>query len=151
VGEKNSGGIIIPIHDELRVLSPMVHIHPEAAAYTFGLEGCPRKLFWFILLYKLDIRTGEFPFNAQTTQQFQEYCSIFESSPYTAGVVKKARRTLVERNIIQSLKREHYMMNPLIAGGTNDDTRRILIAKYNGHLLDKGKSAPKYFLPAVNP
>ena len=96
-------------------------------------------------------RNAEFIFNDQVIAEFQGYDVIMvrDAKSYTTGVVRSAIRKLVGYNIIINVKRERYMLNPMIAGGTSALDRRRLIGVYANILVGKGKNGITDFFPRV--
>jgi hypothetical protein len=133
---------------QLQYSASGIGIHPEFLPYFFGVDaGCPQKLLLFIIFHVANINTCEFQFNQQVIQQFIEYgTAINKASIYKATVVKKAIRKLVAANLVVSVQRMSYMLNPLIL--TSPKTKRwALINSYVQILLRKGKVVDASFLP----
>lgn len=130
-----------------QLLETKLCIYPEYLAATHDLEGCPRQLFNYIIAHELNPLDNTYLFNEQTISRFKEYCSLLSEKRHTDATIRKANRILVEKNIIQNVKRGLYMVNPLFACCSTQDMRRMLINKYSLLLIDKGKSAILDFLP----
>lgn len=139
-------GIIMFQYRNQQLLNTRLKLYPEALAYMFHLEGCPRKLLMFILLYKVDARTGEFKCNPLMWEHFKEYCQLFKSS-FKDDVLKQGLRKLVDMNIVCNVKRGTYMLNPFVYGGNNEAGRRELIHTYCRLLQRKGKDLQQDFYP----
>lgn len=128
------------------ILEPRVSLNPEFLAFTFTLEGCPRKLLNYVLFYEMEMRTGAFRFNSQVVDNFRSFCELFDES-YQAGVIKQAMQTLVEKNIALNIKRGHYIINPMLTGGKKLEDRKRLVNEYSNLLRNKGCDTVFDFFP----
>ena len=72
---------------------------------------------------------------------------VHGNKSHTRGVIRSAIRKLVQHNIVTNIKREKWMVNPMIAGGTSALDRRRLIGVYANILVGKGKNGITDFLP----
>lgn len=138
--------IVIPELKTDSLLEKAVSLHPEAAAFLFHMEGCPRKLLMYLMFFEVDLDTCLFRFNASVIKSFADYCMMFGPA-YADKVVKKAIGQLTRRNAILSTARGTYMVNPLLYGGKVPATRRELINKYGSLLIKKRKEVVKYCYP----
>jgi hypothetical protein len=143
---KLSEGIRIPLYVQETVLGGKVSFYPEAAAFTFYLDGCPRILFNYLVFFELNVDIGRFKWNPQVMERFITHCSLFKKE-YRDTAIKQALRRLVKDNIVLNYKRGEYLINPLITGGSNEAGRRDLIKKYTAHLIKKGKDPDIDFYP----
>jgi hypothetical protein len=143
-------GILLLMKYEDQFLEPKVSLHPEFIAYTFHLEGVPRKLLMYIIFYELNTSNCRFILNAQMIYRFHEFCAMFGGKRHPDQVVKQAQKRLVKMNIMTSVERGEYMLNPLIAGGSTESRRRELINQYSMHLIEKGKDTSSDFYPVYD-
>jgi hypothetical protein len=139
-------GVNLINRNQESVLEPRVTLNPEFLAFTFSLEGCPRKLLNYILFYEMDVRTGTFRFNAHVIDRFKDFCDLFGQC-YQNGVVKQGMQALVERNIAVNIQRGLYIINPLVAGGKKLDDRKRLVNEYSNLLREKGCDPVIDFFP----
>lgn len=71
---------------------------------------------------------------------FNRYCVTATGTAYKVQTVQQAlRKELVARNLIMSVKRGVYMLNPMIGGCNTFQLRKTLIADYSYILVTKGK------------
>lgn len=133
---------------ESAFLPPGIAIFPEIMEYCYFLEGCSRKLLHYVLFHHMD-KAGEFVFNDQVIEEFTSYDAIMVhgNKSHTRGVIRSAIRKLVDHNIVTNIKREKYMVNPMIAGGNSALDRRRLIGVYANMLVSKGKNGITDFFP----
>ena len=124
-----------------------VSIHPEFVAYAFHLYGLSRKLFLYIIFYELNNETCRFMVNPGMTQRFLDFCTLFGEEDQTSQTVAQALRSLVRKNTMISVDACEYMLNPLIAGGGNENKRRKLIDVYTRLLEDSGLDTSVHFYP----
>ena len=128
------------------VAQSKVAIHPEFIAFAFHLYGLSRKLFLYLTFFELDNNTCTFKINAETIQRFLDFCLLFREEHHSSYVLQAAR-TLMRKNIMIALDDENYMLNPLIAGGSNVRKRRKLIDNYSELLEKRGLDASLHFYP----
>ena len=144
-------GVKIPhLHNEV-VSEIGVLIYPEFMEYCYFLDGCARKLLYYVIFHHMQT-TCEFVFNDQVIEEFACYDAIMirGNKSHTHGVIRSAIRKLVDHNIVTNIKREKYMVNPMIAGGTSALDRRRLIGVYANILVAKGKDGITDFFPRYN-
>ena len=124
-------------------------IYPEFIEYCYLLEGCQKKLLFYLIFHHVESKTGEFIFNDQIIAEFRNYNEIITNGGKnnSTGVVKSACRKLVKSNIIVNINRGKYMLNPMIMSGSNAYQRRSLMNTYTGMLLKKKKDSSNNFFP----
>jgi len=140
-------GVLHLMKLEDNFLEPKVTLHPEFVAFAFHLEGVPRKLLLYIIFYELNVDTCRFHLNAQMIYRFHEFCALFGGKRHPDSVVTQAKKRLVKMNIMQSVAKGQYMVNPLIIGGASKYLRTELINKYSFHLIEKGRDTSSDFYP----
>jgi len=145
---KTSDGINLYETAELRHSSNGIKLHPEFLAFYLGLkEGCAKKLLLYILFHVVKLHSCKFPFNDHIIKEFNDYCRRVTGKPeYKNDVVKQAIRDLVDANLCLSVKRQEYMINPLIVS-VNQREQWSLINTYTKELLNKGKEIDANFFP----
>lgn len=124
-----------------------ISIHPELVAYAFHLYGLSRKLFLYIIFYELINDTCCFAVNCAMMQRFLEFCSLFGEEEHTEQTILQALRSLVRKNTMIAVDANEYMLNPLIAGGSNENKRRKLIDVYTRLLQNSGLDTSVHFYP----
>jgi DNA-binding transcriptional ArsR family regulator len=112
-------------------------------AFVHGLNGCSCTLLHFILFYELNTDENVFKTGVQLRQRFNDYCNLFDDVKYSDETVRKALKTLKQKNIILSLHRGKSMVNPLLLGIYR------LAHEYTRHLLNQGKDSVLHFYPRV--
>jgi hypothetical protein len=143
-------GFVMLNRKKLIVSGSSIKIYPEFLAYAVGLEGCPLKLILYILFHKIDLVTCRLLINDQVIKEFKDYISVVESTKkYKKDVVKQALRKLVEANLLQSVKRGFYMVNPMVIA-KDSALRRTLISEYSKILFEKGNDVEADFFPKYN-
>ena len=117
-------------------------IHPEAVAFLFNLDGCSKNLLFYLILNQVNITTCKYCFNQHVIDEFREHASTVFYTEYKSETIKKAHRSLVERNLTSNVSRGIYFINPLITGGRSETDRRILLTEYSKHLINKKGADP---------
>ena len=128
------------------IIESRISICPEAAAFFCHLDACPKNLLLYIISHEINSATGEFSWNAQVRHRFSTYCHFFGKT-YSNESVRKALQLLTASNCCENKKRGCYIMNPLVVGGTSEDSRHQLLKEYVTLLLTKGKSIPGDLYP----
>ena len=141
-----SDGVSLPLFKEEYVSAFGRMLYPEFMEYAYLLEGCTKKLFYYLVFHEVDVHTCEFKFNEQIISEFRDYNNI-KGTPYSTTTVKSAKKKLVDHNIIINLNRGAWMMNPMIVGGKSADQRRRLINVYSDILLFAGRNVSLKFYP----
>lgn len=128
-------------------------IYPEFIEYCYFLEGCSKKLLFFLIFHYAGSDSCAFLYNAQTVEDFHKYDSIMVNDHvsykrYSQNTIKKALAELVTMNIVTNIEHKKYMFNPMIIGVTkNTERKRELFSKYCRTLMKKGKNCVNDFLP----
>lgn len=149
-GEFDSAGIKLLERTQEKVLDKKLSFCPEYVAYTMALEGCPRQLLDYLLFYEVRQQDGKYRFNKQTIARFQTFTDSLGPKQYTESTIKKAHRTLVDRNLALNVNHGLYMMNPMVYDPGSQDLRRQRINEYSRCLIDSGKNTTLQFLPRVS-
>ncbi len=124
-----------------------ISIHPEFVAYAFHLYGLARKLFLYIIFYEVNNDNCKFTIDKATMQRFREFCTLFGEAEESEKAILQAARSLIRKNAMILLEGEEYMLNPLIAGGSNESKRRKLIDVYSSILEGKGLDSSVHYYP----
>ena len=128
-----------------------VSIHPEFVVFAYHLYGLSRRLFMYIIFYELNNENGRFAINADMMQRFRRFCALFGEKEESDKAILHATRSLVRKNTMIAVGDEEYMLNPLIAGGANENKRRKLIDSYSALLKKKGLDTAMDFYPRYLP
>jgi len=80
-------------------------------------------------------------------QRFMEFCLLFEEGGASDKTIQQAIRSLVRKNTMIALGGGDYMLNPLIAGGSNENKRRKLIDTYSKLLERIGLDTSTHYYP----
>jgi hypothetical protein len=148
-GTRSTDGITMVDKSQLQYSLSGIAIHPEFLPYFFEVpDGCAKKLLLYIIFHVVDTQTCQFPFNEHVCQQFIDYCkAINPETIYKMDSVKiKAIRELVKSNLVISLRRKQYMLNPIILSN-NKTTKWLLINTYIQELIKKKKAVDANFFP----
>lgn len=124
-----------------------ISLHPEFVAYAFHLYGLSRKLFMYIIFYELDNDSCRVTIDKTALHHFREFCFLFGEEEQSDKTIQQAIRSLIRKNIMIAMDSEEYMVNPLIAGGSNETKRRKLIDIYSQLLENRGLDTSIHFYP----
>ena len=149
--DKSNQGILLMLGLEDYTAQSKITLHPEFVAFAFHLYGLSRKLFIYILFHEVNNDTCAFAIDASMIQRFSEFCSLFGEDIESEHAIHQATRNLIRKNIMTALTEEEYMLNPLIAGGSNENKRRKLIDAYTQLLEKKGFDTSVDFYPRYQP
>ncbi len=140
--------VMLP-HDEIeeKIFFKKIVLYPEAIPFLFTLEGCPKRLFLYLLLYKEE-QEGAFIFNSSVIEHFRQFCEIYPPV-YNQATVKQAMKHLRAQNIILNCKKGLNIINPLITGGNNEKDRIRLIKEYNFQLIQRDLDTYRNFYPRI--
>jgi hypothetical protein len=129
------------------VTSPSFTLCPESIMYLFHIDAIAKNLLFYLIFYHVDFETCLVRVDDSTKFNFLDYCQRF-SKTYKYRTIKSALDKLVKANILLSVERYKYMLNPVVAGPLNDTKRRNLIRDYSKLLIEKGKDGNNDFYPA---
>ena len=130
---------------EEKLLFKKLVLYPEAIPYLFNLEGCPKKLFLYLLLFRHQ-RKDEFLFSSSDIALFIQFCELYPPI-YSEDTVKQAMKHLRGQNIVLNARKGFNRLNPMITGGTSDKDRIRLIHEYSFQLLQQGLNSVEGFYP----
>lgn len=125
---------------------PVNFIRPEYVVFVHNLSGYPLRLLNYIIFFELDKLTGSFSTNPLMKERFKDFCQHNGDRP-SDETIRKAFRELSTHNAILSVSRNKYLLNPLIAGGSNMDVHRGLINEYCKTLIGKGRDPKSDLYP----
>jgi hypothetical protein len=123
-----------------------ISVHPEFMAYAFHLYGLSRKLFLYLVFCEVNNDTCRFTIDDKMIERFRGFCLMFNEEENTTTILQ-ATRSLIRKNILLAISDTEYMLNPLIAGGANENKRRKLIDSYGELLQKKGLDTSVHFYP----
>jgi hypothetical protein len=145
--DKANVGLLSMLGIEDHTMQSKILVHPEFVAYAFHLYGLSRKLFLYIIFYELNNDNCRFIVDQAMMQRFRQFCLLFEEGDQTDKTIQQAVRSLIRKNTMIALDGQAYMLNPLIAGGANENKRRKLIDTYSKFLEKKGLDTSIHFYP----
>lgn len=145
--DKTNTGILSLFGIEDFTAQSKIAIHPEFVAYAFHLYGLSRKLFLYITFHEVNNGTCRIVIDKAMMQRFREFCLLFEEGEESEKSIQQAIRSLIRKNTMIALSEEQYMLNPLIAGGANENKRRKLIDVYSKLLESKGLDTSIHYYP----
>lgn len=145
--DKANRGILSMFGIEDHTLQSKISIHPEFVAYAFHLYGLSRKLFLFIVFYEVNTDNCRFKVDKEMMQRFRRFCLLFEEEGHPDKTIQQAIRSLIRKNTMIALEGEAFMLNPLIAGGANENKRRKLIDIYSSLLEKRGLDTSTHYYP----
>jgi hypothetical protein len=124
-----------------------VSVHPEFVAFAFHLFGLSRRLLLYIIFYEMNNDNCRFSIDFTLMQRFSKFSALFGEQVDDEKEIQQAIRNLVRKNTMILVGDNHYMLNPLIAGGSNENKRRKLIDNYSMLLKNKGLDTSLDFYP----
>lgn len=145
--DKASTGFLTLLGIEDFTAQSEVSVHPEFVAYAFHLYGLSRKLFLYIVFFEVNNDNCKLVVDDAMKRRFCQFCSLFEEEQECDKTIQQAVRSLVRKNTMIALDGEEYMLNPLIAGGSNENKRRKLIDIYSSLLEKKGLDTSIHYYP----
>jgi hypothetical protein len=145
--DKANQGVLALLGLEDYMAQSKISLHPEFIAYAFHLYGLSRKLFMYIIFYELDNDSCRFIIDKTAMHRFRGFCFLFGEEEEPDKTIQQAIRSLIRKNIMIALDSGEYMLNPLIAGGSNENKRRKLIDIYSELLERKGLDTSVHFYP----
>jgi hypothetical protein len=134
-----------PIYEKVKSSKNSINISSEAFCYFLPLEGHPKNLFFYILNNLLNYNSLNFKWNRHNKTKYIEFCELMGIKRPSIGTVNNAFKELPLNNIAFLVKREEYMINPLII--YNENSRSIWLKTYSILILSKGKSPEEYLFP----
>jgi hypothetical protein len=145
--DKANLGVLMLLGLEDYTAQSKISLHPEFVAYAFHLYGLSRKLFMYVIFYEMDNDSCRITIDDNSKHSFREFCFLFGEEEQCDKTIQQAVRSLIRKNIMIALDSGDYMLNPLIAGGANENKRRKLINIYSQLLERKGLDTSVHFYP----
>lgn len=145
----DKAGFVTPIRSSEKVSASGIPFFPELLNYLIELDGCPKNLFLYLVLYCMKPESNEFIWNQQVIDDFNKTmlsCSNGNIS-YSPATIKRGIRTLVDMNLIINVKRKTYKINPLAICHNNQSRRATLINEYSNIIINNGKDCEADFYP----
>ena len=145
--DKSEQGLYVMLGIEDYTSQTKVSVHPEFTVFAYHLYGLSRRLFMYIIFFEMNNDNGRFILGADMMQRFRRFCALFGEIDESDKAIMRATTNLVRKNTMIKVGNEEYMLNPLIAGGANENKRRKMIEAYSGLLKDKGLDVAIDFYP----
>ena len=118
--DKSSSGLYALLGVIDYTVQAKVSVHPEFMAFAYHLYGVSRKLFMYTVFYEVNNENGRFTLDAVMMQRFRQFSALFGEREENDKAIVQAIRSLIRKNTMIHVGDEEYMINPLIAGGTNE-------------------------------
>ena len=144
--DKANYGMLAMLGIEDYITQSKVTVHPEFIAFAFHLYGLSRKLFMYLVFCEVNNDTCKLTINKEVMHRFRNFSLLFGEEETETSILQAAR-SLIRKNIMIALSDEEYLLNPLIAGGANENKRRKLIDQYSLLLQQKGLDTSVHFYP----
>ncbi|MGZ3854391.1 MAG: hypothetical protein ACXVBX_16465 [Flavisolibacter sp.] len=145
--DKNEQGLYAMLGIEDYTSQTKVSVHPEFVVFAYHLYGVSRKLLMYIIFFEMNNDNGRFMLTTEMMQRFRRFSALFGEKDESDSAIMQARRNLVRKNTMIQVGEEEYMLNPLIAGGSNENKRRKMIDAYSAFLKNKGLDTAIDFYP----
>ena len=121
----------------------------EALLYLVHLSGHPKNMFLFIVFYLINTETLEFKTDSSIKYKYVEFCKATGCQPPSIVTINDAIKRLSEMRLILNVKKNLYMINPIVLGYTYDLNRSKAIRIYSQKLFDKGKDVKDWLVPQI--
>ena len=105
----------------------------------------------YLIFYEVNKDSGRFTVNDEMMRRFRRFCALFGEKEESDKAILHATRSLVRKNTMTAVEDDEYMLNPLVAGGANENKRRKLIDSYSALLKKKGLDTAMDFYPRYLP
>jgi hypothetical protein len=121
----------------------------EALLYLVHLSGHPKNLFLFIVFYLINTETLEFKTDSSIKYKYVEFCEATGYQSPSKSTIEDSLKRLSEMRLILNVKKNLYMINPIVLGYSHDMNRSRAIRIYSQKLFDKGKDVKDWLLPQI--
>lgn len=135
------------INGKINLFKNNVSLSSEAFCYFYTLEGHPKNLFFYILNNFLNKNTLHFKWNSLNKENYSDFCVLMGTKRPSIGTVNNAFKQLPLNNIACIVKREEYMLNPVII--YKESRVSLWLREYSNLILDKGKLPEEYLFPKI--
>lgn len=121
----------------------------EALLYLVHLSGHPKNMFLFIVFYLINTETLEFKTDSSIKYKYVEFCKATGCRPPVIVTINDAIKRLSEIGLILNVKKNLYMINPIVLGYSYDINRSKAITLYANKLKERGKAIEDWLLPKI--
>jgi hypothetical protein len=150
VKEELEGTIVTTTNSDIVHLSNQrTCLSDEALLYLVHLSGHPKNMFLFIVFYLINTETLEFKTDSSIKYKYVEFCKATGCQPPVIVTINDAIKRLSEIGLILNVKKNLYMINPIVLGYSYDLNRSKAIRIYSQKLFDKGKDVAEWLLPNI--
>ena len=146
-GENKDVTYVKLIDGKINIFKNNVNLSSEAFCYFYTLEGHPKNLFFYILNNFLNKNTLHFKWNSLNKENYSDFCELMGTKRPSIGTVNNAFKQLPLNNIACIVKREEYMLNPVII--YKESRRSLWLREYSNLILAKGKLPEEYLFPKI--
>lgn len=150
VNDGNEDTIVTTVNSDVVHLSNQrACFSDEALLYLVHLSGHDKNMFLFIMFYLINTETLEFKTDSSIKYKYQEFCKAAGYKSPAIVTINDAIKRLSEIRLILNVKKNLYMINPIVLGYSSDLNRSKAIRIYSQKLFDKGKDVADWLLPNI--
>jgi hypothetical protein len=135
--------------DSLLLSKQRACLSDEALLYLVHLTGHPKNMFLFIVFYLINPETLEFKTDSYIKAKYEEFCKVTGYNSPKKMTIDDSIKRLSEMKLILNVKKNHYMINPIVLGYSSDVVRSNAVTIYSQKLFDKGKNVADWLLPEI--
>ena len=119
----------------------------EALLYLVHLSGHHKNMFLFIVFYLVNPETLEFKTDSYIKAKYEEFCKVTGYNVPSKITIDDSIKRLREVGLILNVKKNHYLINPILLGYSSNSVRLNAVTIYSQKLFDKGKDVAGCLLP----
>jgi hypothetical protein len=101
------------------------------------------------VFYLINTETLEFKTDSSIKYKYVEFCEATGYQSPSKSTIEDSIKRLSEMRLILNVKKNLYMINPIVLGYNHDMNRSRAIRIYSQKLFDKGKDVKDWLLPQI--
>jgi hypothetical protein len=94
--------------------------------------------------------TLEFKTDSYIKAKYEEFCKVTGYNPPKKMTIDDSIKRLSEMKLVLNVKKNHYLINPILLGYSSNAVRLNAVTIYSQKLFDKGKDVAECLLPELN-
>jgi hypothetical protein len=136
--------------NSLKLSNQRASLSDEALLYLVHLSGHHKNMFLFIVFYLVNPETLEFKTDSYVKAKYEEFCKVTGYNVPSKMTIDDSIKRLSEMKLILNVKKNHYLINPILLGYSSNAVRLNAVTIYSQKLFDKGKDVAECLLPELN-
>jgi hypothetical protein len=139
----SSKGYHEPEYNDLLLVSGSIKMSYEALIPLFALSGHEYRVLLFIIAYCAKREDNTFYWDDMVASEYMTLYQIAAGKKVKPETIRLALHKLTKLHIVQKIKKEHYLLNPLYSARVNNYSAKNIFNSFLARARNAGISIQK--------